>query len=245
MRRIIILIAVISVLGFVTLEQKRWNLRPYREISYSHLNTIYLDEIHKTIGLMDEYDELKTELLNNETLSEAKDKRFLTLQKELKKKKRELRLIKLELIVKKYKINLLLTIIAGISSLYLIVIGSVMLYKNFPVIRLKKRKKVRGKIIEEPPQEVYISPGDLRRRTETGFLTKKEAEDWLRYNPSFWCSYCGGRLKGEYVGKIQKVTFLRNPPEGAMDLKIILAELWYAYPVSRVKCTRCGRIVEF
>lgn len=162
MRRIIILIAVISVLGFVTLEQKRWNLRPYREISYSHLNTIYLDEIHKTIGLMDEYDELKTELLNNETLSEAKDKRFITLQKELKKKKEN-----------------------------------------------------------------------------------KEAEDWLRYNPSFWCSYCGGRLKGEYVGKIQKVTFLRNPPEGAKDLKIILAELWYAYPVSRVKCTRCGRIVEF
>lgn len=244
-KRIIVFIAVISLLCFVTLEQKRWNLRPYRDINYGHINTIYIDEINKTVALMDEYDRIRTELLNNGTLPELEDKRFWELQKELKKKKKELRLIKLEIIIKKYRINLLLTIITAISSLYLIVSGGVIIYKNFPVLFLKRRKKVRGKMIEEQPQEVYISPGDLRRRTETGFLTKKEAEDWLRYNPSFWCSYCGGKLKGEYVGKIQKVTFLRNPPEGAMDLKITLAELWYAYPVPKVKCVRCGRIVKF
>jgi hypothetical protein len=245
MKKVIIIFACLSILLLIGLEQKRWDIRPYREIKYSHLNTIYIDEINKTVSLMDEYDGLRTELVKKGTLPELKDKRFWELQKELKKEKKELRLIKLEIIIKKYKINLLLTIIATISSLYLIISGGLMIYKKFPVILLKRRKKVRGKIIEEPPQEVYISLGDLRRRTETGFLTKKEAEDWLRYNPSFWCSYCGGKLKGDYVGKIQKVTFLRNPPEGAKDLKIILAELWYAYPVPKVKCTKCGRIVEF
>lgn len=108
-KRIILLIAVISLLCFVTLEQKRWNLRPYREIQYSHLNTIYIDKINKTVALMDEYDGLRTELLNNRTLPEPKDMRFWELRMELKK---------------------------------------------------------------EPLQEVYISLGDLRRRTETGFLTK-------------------------------------------------------------------------
>ncbi len=138
----------------------------------------------------------------------------------------------------------MLTVIAAISSLYLIVSGGLAIYHKLPAILSNRRKKVRGKIIEEP-QEVYFSPGDLRRITEAGFLTKKEAIDWLRFNPFFWCSYCGGRLKREYVGKIQKVTFLRKPPDGAMDLKITLAELCYAYPVPKVKSVRCGRIVEF
>lgn len=242
--RIILLIAIISCLALVALNQKRWDFRPYRYMSYNHLNTIYLDKIQETIKNMDEYSELEDEFLKNNKLPEPKVDRFTYLNKELKKQRKELKLIKLELILKKYKVTQILVGVAGATSLYLIITGAVLVinrYKN----RKTLRKKVKGKIIVDPPSEIYISPGDLKRKIETGFLTRKDAEDWLRYNPSFWCSYCGGMLKGEYLGRVQKITFLRKPPEGATDLKIQLGEMWYAYPVSKAKCTKCGRIVEF
>jgi len=242
--KVIITMAILSIIATVALQQKWWDFRPYRKIPLAHLNTIYLDELQRIIKIQDEYLLLRNELVSNDSLPPEKEVRFFELRRELKRHNRERLQMKAEIIIKKYHVDLSVALIAGISSIYLIVMGSRMFFNRLPAI-VRRRKKVRGRIIEDPPQEIYISPSEVRRSVETGFLTRKEAINWLRYNPSFWCSYCGGRLKGEYVGRIQKVTFLRNPPEGARDLKITLAELWYAHPVPKAKCTRCGRIVEF
>ncbi len=111
------------------------------------------------------------------------------------------------------------------------------------------RRKVRaGLFIEEKdPTEEYVNEYELYRRMESGFATKEEAVEWLNDDAVNTCEYCGGRLKPPPGGKrafVQMITFYREVPEGARDMRVVLGSAWFAFPAPEMVCEVCGRVIK-
>src|SRR5574341_1557108 len=76
------------------------------------------------------------------------------------------------------------------------------------------------KELESPPGEEYITEGELPRKIETGFASKKEALQWLKEDPGCVCEYCGSRMKAQSTGTIRQMTFYKKVPAGVKDQRV-------------------------
>mgnify|MGYP001089913063 CR=1 FL=1 len=94
---------------------------------------------------------------------------------------------------------------------------------------------------ELPAKEEYISEGDLPRKIQTGFSSRKEAQHWLMSDPGLFCEYCGAKMRIASPGTLQQITFYKKVPAGVKDQRVILGTYWYARPPSLLTCKKCGR----
>ncbi len=97
----------------------------------------------------------------------------------------------------------------------------------------------------ENPREEYIEEWELDSRTRDGYKTKEEAIRWLKSDPMLTCDYCGAQLRSTYTGEresIQLVTFYKNVPEGAKDLRVVFGSYWFPKHANELRCSQCGKV---
>lgn len=134
------------------------------------------------------------------------------------------------------------------ASILFILVGIALLTVNF--VRKKKivsemtSKKVR--VTELMPSEIYVEESEYYRRRSDGFQTKEDALIWYENDPIRVCAYCGSNDVKPMPGQqdaVQLITFYKNVPQGAKDLRIILGSSWFVRAASMLECQKCNHRV--
>lgn len=107
-------------------------------------------------------------------------------------------------------------------------------------------KTGKNKVIFQrlPDEQRYVSEYQYETKKNSGFESEKLAVEWLGRDPFDNCDYCGAKLNLPDAGQIQKVRFLREVPEGAIDQQVVLGELYFTKGHERATCPSCGKLVE-
>lgn len=102
-------------------------------------------------------------------------------------------------------------------------------------------------VMVDPPREEYIDEWELPNRAADGFASKEDAVHFLKNDPTLSCDYCGGVLRSTFTNKresIAMVTFYKNVPTGAKDLRVVLGSYWFPKQATELRCGKCGREVH-
>lgn len=150
-----------------------------------------------------------------------------------------------ELALRHYYIDQLATVLL-IMLLFLMVANR--LKSRQQTLPGSKAQAIRDmNVFIENPREEYIDEWELRRRIEGGFRSKEEATQWLKNDPMLKCEYCGGQLRSTFTGdreSVQLITFYKNVPEGAKDLRVVLGTYWFPKHANELRCSQCGKTVQ-
>jgi hypothetical protein len=99
----------------------------------------------------------------------------------------------------------------------------------------------------DQPGEEYVDEWGYQHRLSAGFPTKEEAIHWLKSDPMLKCGYCGAQLRSAFTGQqeaVRLITFYKEVPEGAKDLRVVLGSHWFAVHATQLRCDECDQIVN-
>jgi len=245
MKKLLIVIFFVGILGSLFMRFDPLGWRPFRSHSNSELQLLLKEYEKRLDALYTEHERLSLAPIDtNEIGAEGKRARdLLYISEMIQGYKYQADMIKRERIlrealgryylgsIKPNNLPLILSVLSVI--LFLLIIINERLRRPYPIFT--------GKVSEMSQLEQYISEADLARKIETGFSSKKEAEQWLKKDPNLFCEYCGGKMRGTSIGTIQQITFYKKVPPGLKDMRVKLGTYWYARPSPVLTCTSCGK----
>ncbi len=243
MKAFLVVLAFLGVLGSLLLRYDPEGWRPYRSSSPGEIRILIVEYGKRLATYESEHERLSLAPLAGDSVGK-RDRDLLALSENVQAVQYTLQILTRERDLRNtldqyhlgflpiHELPLLLT---GLSlTLLLLLFLKDRLGRRYAFLTLASAP-------EAPAREEYISEGDLPRRIETGFSSKKEALAWLQEDPGLVCEYCEGKMRIVTPGTVQKITFYKKVPEGVKDRKVDLGTYWYARPASFLTCPKCGK----